>query len=417
MKVIVNQVLLVMLSTLIFTACQPDDGIIGGDDNDGLIQNGPNGDDDRLSALPTEVPFPADNPPSLAKEELGRSLFWDPITSGEKDVACATCHHPARGFADGIDLPIGVGGVGFAEDRLVGYTGFVGRNSPSVINTAFNGINRDGFVDPTQGEMFWDNRARSLETQATMPMHSFTEMRGNAYSEDATLDSIVARIAAIPAYRQMFADAFGNGRVDVENISKAIATYERSIVANNSPFDDYMRGDLNALDQRQIRGMQTFLQVGCANCHNGPMLSDFDLHVLGVRENQKLTAPDAGDGNFAFRTPTLRNLAFTAPYMHNGEFDNLQQVLVFYDRNNNNSQNPNVQDNELDQDLRRLDNLNGNDIGDIIAFLGALNDEDFDRTVPTSVPSGLNPGGEYWAVREEKFKCKLKCQVQERMTI
>ena len=123
------------------------------------------------------------------------------------------------------------------------------------------------------------------------------------------------------------------------------------------------------------------------------MFSDFELHVLGVRDNDKLDFSDAGDGTYAFRTPTLRNLAFTAPFMHNGEFDDLRRVLRFYDDNNNNSQNPNVDDNALDPDLRRLDNLNGRDIDEIVAFLDALNDGSFDRRVPNSVPSGLNPGG------------------------
>lgn len=123
------------------------------------------------------------------------------------------------------------------------------------------------------------------------------------------------------------------------------------------------------------------------------MLSDFDLHVLGVRDNNKLEESDTGDGDYAFRTPSLRNLQFTAPYMHNGELNTLRQVLDFYDDNNNDSQNPNVNDNELDRDLRGLNNLNQNDMNEIIAFFNALNDPDFDRSVPATVPSGLQPGG------------------------
>ena len=140
--------------------------------------------------------------------------------------------------------------------------------------------------------------------------------------------------------------------------------------------------------------MNRFLQIGCGDCHSGPMLSDFEHHTLGVRENNKRDEADAGAGNFDFRTPTLRNLAFTAPYMHNGEFNSLRDVLEFYDDNNNNSQNPNVNDNQLDNDLQNLGNINGQDVNDILSFLNALNDNNFDRTVPASVPSGLNPGGD-----------------------
>ncbi|MEL6867774.1 MAG: cytochrome c peroxidase, partial [Bacteroidota bacterium] len=346
-----------------------------------------------LSALPLQVPFPTDNPGTIAKINLGRNLFWDPVLSGELDVACATCHHPARGYADGIDLSIGVGGVGFSQNRQVGYTGFVPRNSPTIINTAYNGIDIDGNVDPNSAAMFWDNRAQGLEEQSLLPLHSFIEMRGQAYEEAETMETIVNRLLDIPLYVQQFNDAFGSRTITSDRIAQALAAFERSIIANNSPFDRYMRGEEEALSPQQITGMQTFINVGCIDCHHGPMLSDFDLHILGLRDNPKLQISDPGDGNYAFRTPTLRNLAFTAPYMHNGELPTLQAVLNFYDDNNNNAQNPNVSNNQLDNDFRQLRNINQQQRADIIAFLNALNDDDFDRRVPQEVPSGLHPGG------------------------
>ncbi len=386
-----------LLVLMMFGACQPDDDGFGRDrDGRGNGNNGGNGNNNNnnnLSALPLNATDPADNPSTPQKIELGKMLFWDPVLSGEQDVACATCHHPNRGYADGIDLSIGVGGVGLAENRTLGHTGFVSRNAPTIINTAFNGINQNGNVNPDNAEMFWDNRASGLEEQALMPLHSFTEMRGNAFPENQTLPTIVARLQNIDGYQTLFNQAFGSNSISAENVAKALAAFERSILANNSPFDQYMRGNDNALTQQQLRGMNEFVDVGCNNCHNGPMFSDYELHVLGVRENNKLDEPDEGDGDFAFRTPTLRNLAFTAPYMHNGEFNTLERVLDFYDDNHDEAQNNNVNDNDLDDDLQDLDNLNRDEMDDIIAFLESLNDPTFDRSIPSSVPSGLPPGG------------------------
>ena len=393
MKLLKQSISLLCL-ILFFTACQPDKEDFNPELPDTpQVGNNGNNNNNGFIALPTTVASPSDNPQSAAKTALGRALFWDPILSGERDVACATCHHPARGYGDGLDLPIGVGGIGFSENRTLGYTGFVGRNSPTIINTAFNGINDNGAVNPENAPMFWDNRANSLEEQALLPLHSFSEMRGEAYPENETMQQVVSRLQNIPAYTNLFADAFGNNSINAENIGKALAAFQRTIIANNAPFDRFQRGDEGAMSPLQIAGMNTFQDVGCDDCHSGPMFSDYQLHVLGVRENNKLNIPDAGNGNFAFRTPTLRNLNFTGPYMHNGVFETLDEVLDFYDDNNNQSQNPNVNNNQLDNDLRQLDNLNNREIDEIIAFLGSLNDPNFDRTIPSSVPSGLTPGG------------------------
>ena len=161
------------------------------------------------------------------------------------------------------------------------------------------------------------------------------------------------------------------------------------------------------MTQQQIRGMDRFRQIGCDDCHGGPMFSDWELHVLGVPDIPLLGGTDAGaDGTYAFRTPTLRNLSETGPYFHNGVAMNLQDVMIFYRNARGNGGgpggggpgggldvNPNVAPNQLDQDLRNLGNFNNNDIADIIAFIEALNDPDFDRRIPNRVPSGLNPGG------------------------
>ena len=388
--------------SLLFTACQPDEDF-SFDDDDVVDINNPNN-----GGNPNNPGEPGIDQNEL--EELGRLLFWDPILSGELDVSCATCHHPDFGYADGRALPIGVGGAGLGPTRrdvVNDDIGLVGRNSPTVLNTAFNGMREDGSFNAGFAPMFWDNRANGLEEQALLPLHSFEEMRGHAFDESVTLDSIVARLRANMEYQQLFTRAYGRpNTISSDNIATAIAAFERTIVATNSPFDQYQAGDENALTAQQIRGMDRFRQIGCDDCHSGPMFSDWELHVLGVPDSPLLDNTDAGaGGTYAFRTPTLRNLSETGPYFHNGVAMNLQQVMQFYRtaRGNGNGPgggpggglevNPNVTPNQLDQDLRNLENFNNNDTQDIIAFIEALNDPNFDRRVPGTVPSGLNPGG------------------------
>lgn len=348
--------------------------------------------------LPDRAATPSDNQPSPAKEELGRLLFWDPILSGDKDVACATCHHPDFGYAENLDISIGVNGVGlgslrhFNQDNSIP---FVARNSQSVLNSAFNGMDEDGDYDPSAAPMFWDVRASSLEEQALLPIMTFEEMRGLHYAEDEILDEVVSRLQSIAEYQTLFTEAFDQfGAVNAENIGKALAAFQRTLIATDSAYDRYIAGDTNAMTSQQIEGMHAFESVGCAECHSGPMFSDFQVHVLGVPDNTKLPESDQGlNQSYAFRTPSLRNLEFTAPYMHSGVFSNLQQVLRFYNGGRRGGQrNPAVGRNDRDILFRRLDDVNDHD-REIIAFLNALNDDNFDKTVPNEVPSGLPVGG------------------------
>jgi cytochrome c peroxidase len=350
-----------------------------------------------VSALPLTVTSPADNPATPAKVALGRLLFWDPVLSGAKDVACATCHHPSFGYAENLDISVGTNGIGLGRLRHFASPNsipFVKRNSPTVVNVAFNGIGQDSGYNPAAAPMFWDVRAKSLETQALMPIQTFEEMRGHTYAEDKILETVVARLRAIPQYQTLFAEAFGSGQsITSANLGRAIAAFERSLLANQSPFDRYMRGDKNAMTAAQIRGMQRFERVGCLNCHNGPMFSDYKVHVLSIPENPKLHSPDDGtDKTYAFRTASLRNLKFTAPYMHNGAFSTLDDVLDFYDDVRRRPRNPNVARSQLDPLLRQLRDPDDRS-GDMIEFLHALSDDSFDTTVPARVPSGLPPGG------------------------
>ncbi len=400
MKILPN-IVAVIFGGLLLSSCQPDDNQNFDDPGTDItdINDNPNGNNN------------GDNE-TANLAQLGRLLFWDPILSGEKDVACATCHHPNFGYADGRELSIGVGGQGLGPNRFDATPddiGLVPRNSPTVINTAFNGMDDDGNVNPATAPMFWDNRDQSLEAQALGPLLSFEEMRGHAFGESVALDSIVERLRSIAQYRELFTSAFGNNNaITAQNIGSAIATFERTIVATDSPFDQFNAGNQDAMTQRQIRGMNRFRQIGCDDCHSGPMFSDFELHVVGVPDNLSLQNTDSGaNGTYAFRTPTLRNLSATGPYFHNGMGSDLEETIRFYRTarnfaNNDNGPgggggglnvNPNVDRNDIDDDVRNLNNFNNNDIEDIIAFIQALNDPNFDRTIPNSVPSGLNPGG------------------------
>ncbi|MDO7854117.1 cytochrome-c peroxidase [Hymenobacter convexus] len=377
--------MLAAATLLVVVACQKQD-------------NTPNAADlATLTALPLVAPAPANNPGSPAKIALGRALYWDPVLSGGKDVSCASCHHPANGYADAVDLSIGVNGQGLGTSRHFRAPNdipFVKRNSPTVLNAAFNGLKADGSCDPNTAAMFWDVRAQSLETQSLMPVATLEEMRGHQYAEGVALDSVVARLRRIPAYAAMFSAAFAEAApVNSVNIGKALACFERTLIATDSPFDRYQRGETSALTAQQVQGLNDFVTSGCAKCHSGPMLSDYKTHVLGVADNGKNPTSDAGlNGTYAFRTPSLRNVALTAPYMHDGTLANLQAVLNFYDPGRGGqapSANPHVS-------LAQRDPLFPGRVANpanIIAFLQSLTAASYDRTVPTSVPSGLPVGG------------------------
>lgn len=354
-----------------------------------------------LAALPVIAPYPADNIPNIDKIELGKLLFFDPILSGNKDVACATCHHPEFGYAESLELSIGVNGNGLGGKRSFNSPNdipFVKRNSQTVLNTAFNGYTKSETIDPSKAPMFWDLRAESLEKQAIEPIKAFEEMRGHAFNEKDALPIILKRLQNIKSYQSLFTKAFGsNNAITIENLGKAIASYERTLIANNSRFDQYMRGDKMALSENEIEGMMTFLKAGCSQCHSGPMFSDYKLHAIGVDDNEKLKLIDDGfKKRNEFRTPTLRNLRFTFPYMHNGTIKTVENVLEFYeDLSGSKVRNPRIQYSQLDPLVKNL-KVDFKDISAITEFLNTLNDNKFDKSIPKKVPSGLKVGGEIY---------------------
>lgn len=325
--------------------------------------------DNVLAAAPALASAPAGNASSPAKRELGRLLFWDPVLSGARDVSCASCHDPAFAYADGRASPIGTGGAA------------IGRNAPSVLRAAWNGLRAETRTAPEDAPMFWDNRARSLEDQARGPLHAPREMRGRLLDDAEVARELPRRLRAIPAYEARFEQAFGSSGITEDRIVMAIATFERGL-ARSSAFDRYMRGDAGALATAQKRGLAGFVGAGCTSCHGGPMLSDFALHSVYPSRGHR-GVEDRGDGRGRFRTPSLRNVARTAPYMHDGALATLDAVYDYYD----------VVAKDRDPGLAQLGSLDRGTRADITAFLGALSDDAFDAIIPDAVPSGLPVGG------------------------
>lgn len=339
----------------------------------------------KLEALPLSATLRGDTP---AKVQLGRLLFFDPILSATREVACATCHHPRHGWADARPTPLGVHGVGLGpQRRLAQDAAFLPmtRNTPTVLNAAFNGIVSGKAYDAGKAPMFWDNRVEGgLEAQALHPIRSREEMRGDTCEESHALAAMVERLKAVPGYVRLFADA-----ITAPRVAEALAAYERTLSTPHSPFDRFMRGDKAAMTKEQQHGMKVFEKAGCVLCHNGPMFSDYKLHSIGLT--------DAATNRHEFRTPTLRNLKHTAPYMHHGGSTTLDEVLLFYDRLMDQAAETLEGGDEstlppLDPLLRQM-NMLPEDHAPIAAFLEALNDDGYDRSVPARVPSGLPVAG------------------------
>lgn len=370
-----------------------------------------------------DVPYPPDNPRNAVRIELGRLLFFDPILSGERDVACGTCHHPEFGFADGRQFAAGVSGRGLGPDRTVSVSAVTGdpvalvpRNSPTILNAALAG---DATGTPSaDGAMFWDGRAEGLEGQMLVPLASREEMRGDAYAADVAVDSVLARLRDIDDYVSRFLMAFPEETaaltgpdediVTASTLARAVAAYERELTTGNSAYDRFARGDDEVLSPEQLDGLEVFFTKGkCFVCHNGPMLSNFAFLVTGVPQDGpgKNTVPgdDLGRAEhtgreadrYAFRVPSLRNVAVTGPYMHDGVFATLEEVVGFYD-DGARPRHPMVTEDRLEVALRVPLDLTDDEIAALVAFLESLTDppEDLDPmllTVPEAVPSGLEP--------------------------
>ncbi len=245
---------------------------------------------------------PPDNIATPAKVALGQQLYFDPRLSGDGKLSCASCHDPQKGFSDGLPTA-----RGFKGKKL-------GRASPTVFNSAF------------YRSWFWDGRSTSLEAQALGPMLSPDEMKGNEAE-------IVSMLKSKPEYVASFQSVF-ESEPSLPLVAKAIAAYERSLWNIDSPFDRYARGDDNAISISARRGLDVFVGNGrCVLCHMGANFSDSRFHNIGTakvdRGREAVTGNAADKG--AFRTPTLRNIALTAPYMHDGSSQTLKEVIKRYE--------------------------------------------------------------------------------------
>ncbi len=296
------------------------------------------------------VPIPPDNPPTAETIALGRHLYYDPALSSDGTVSCASCHAPQFGFADNRPFSAGVGGK------------LGGRHAPTVINSAYN---------PLQ---FWDGRAPSLEKQAEGPIANPVEM---AHS----LDGVVGRLQRDPKYVALFREAWGTDQITIDLVTKSIASFERTVLSGDSPFDRYYYGhDKKALSPSAQRGLKIFMATkkgNCATCHtigkDYALFTDNKFHNIGIGADMTGKFADIGrcgetkneDDMGAFKTPTLRDIAQMAPYMHDGSLSTLKDVVDHYIGGGNS--NP-----HLDKQIHSLDFLTFDERDDLKAFLESL---------------------------------------------
>lgn len=293
--------------------------------------------------LPATPPHPADNAPTLQRVELGKKLFFDPRLSGDGNMSCATCHNPLMGWSDGLAT-----GKGFKSMVL-------DRASPTIINTAFNSL------------QMWDGRKKSLEDQAMGPMEASVEM-------NADTQKLFKWLNESEGYRRLFNQAYPGKPIDADTVSKAIASFERTVVSNRSPFDQWVAGRKDAMTTDQIKGFALFIdpaKANCAACHAGANFTDNGFHNIGLASFGK-DKPDQGrhgqraveSMRGAFKTPTVRESANTAPYFHDGSARSLQEVVEFYAKGG-------IVKTHLSGNMKALA-LDSDEVSQLVSFLRAL---------------------------------------------
>lgn len=297
---------------------------------------------------------PEENPMTAEKVELGKQLYFDPRLSRDNTISCASCHDPAKGWSNGEAFATGVRGQKG------------GRSAPTIVNAAF------------QHFQFWDGRAEELEGQALGPIQNPIEM-------DMTLPEVIAKLNKISGYTRQFREVF-NSDVTAENIAKAISAFERTVLSGDAPYDRFKKGDKKALSAAAARGYDVFFnKAHCSACHSGSNFTDGSFHNLGVGIDAK--EPDVGRQTVskllgdrgAFKTPTLREIARSAPYMHDGRFKTIEDVLDYYDKGCT----PNDQ---LDEEIYPL-KLSAQQKSDLTAFLKeGLSSETYPLIEPPKLP-------------------------------
>ena len=293
---------------------------------------------DRFEPLPYLPPIPADNSLTPEKVELGNMLFFEPRISSSGVISCATCHNPALGWADRIP-------------RATGHDGQVGeRNTPTVLNSGF------------LGSQFWDGREPDLEGQALGPIEAGVEMAMD-------LEDALERLNEFDLYQRKFEEAFPGEEepINADNLAHSLASFQRTLNTPNSPFDRYLRGDMEAISDQAKDGMVAFVDNGCIACHRGPALTDSQFHAIQVPGSTDLgryMVTGEESDKYRFRTPSLRNVAVTYPYMNNGATEKLEESVAIMGQE--------MLGREFEQDT----------INDITAFLHTLTGEMPDFDVP-----------------------------------
>jgi cytochrome c peroxidase len=285
---------------------------------------------------PEGIPFPADNPYTPEKAALGKMLFFDSRLSRDKNISCASCHNPSFGWEVPFDRAIGAGGKP------------LGRHAPTALNQAWS------------KNLFWDGRADTLEAQARGPIEAAVEM-------DLPMATAVTRLKEVEGYRRAFDKAFPKAGLTETTVLQAIATFERTIVTGDTPFDRWLRGDAKAVPDTVKRGFATFVGKGrCAACHSGWNFSDDKFHDIGLAttDNGRMDFSKRAQDQHAFKTPGLRETASRAPYMHQGQTPTLEAVIAHYIGGG--EKRPTL------SPLLKPVALNAQDVQDLLAFLRSL---------------------------------------------
>jgi cytochrome c peroxidase len=300
---------------------------------------------------PTSIPFPAENPFTEAKAGLGEMLFFDPRLSGSSSISCSNCHNPGLSWGDGLPLGIGDG------------MKTLGRRTPTILNLAWADL------------LMWDGRKNGLEDQALGPITTPSEM-------NQSVEHLIEKLSAIGAYRSEFKKVFGDEGMSPQTIAAAIATFERTVVSGTAPFDRWIAGDEGAISEAAKNGFDVFNGKGnCVACHTGWTFTDNGFHDIGLPDK------DVGRGEWvkiesmkqAFKTPTLRDVARRAPYMHDGSLPTLTAVMDHYVRGG-------VKRPSLSDEMRPLE-LTDQEKQNLLAFLDTLTGGNPPVQVPVLFPN------------------------------
>lgn len=311
--------------------------------------------------LPTLL-WPEDNPYTKEKADLGRLLYFDKRLSSDGTVSCASCHAISKAYTDNLPVSTGIDGKKGV------------RNAPTVINSGY------------EKRLFWDGRAASLEEQCKGPLANTKEMTNDDNAHDAHMEC-QRRVKDIAGYRVIFKDVFGNDECSIDDIAKAVATYERTVLSGESPYDLYITGkDKTKMSEEALFGLKVFRKSGCANCHAGPLFTDGRFLNIGVGMDAE--TPDLGRFVItqdpkdwgAFKVPTLREIEYTFPYMHDGSLNTLEEVVDFYDRGG-------IKNRNLHPLLQKPLNLSADEKKALVTFMKTLNGKGWEHlTEPDKFP-------------------------------